>query len=98
MLTRKTPVKVLKCGVVISQEVAILAGSPVARVVDFGCKRHFGLAEVKYPETKYHVTPWEACEDPSFCCEAVNGHCKLERSCLLCPSSRPDGSNWSILL
>lgn len=79
MLTRKTTVTVLKCGVVISQEVAILAGSPVARVVDFGFKHHFGLAEVKCPETKYHVTPLEACEDPSFCCEAVSGHCKLER-------------------
>ena len=71
MLTRKTPVKVLKCGLVISQHVPILAGSPDARVVDFGCERRFGLAEVKCPETKYHVTPLEACEDPAFCCEAV---------------------------
>ena len=58
----------------------ILAGSPDARVVDFGCERHFGLAEVKCPETKFHVTPLEACEDPTFCCEAVNGHCKLKRN------------------
>ena len=79
MLTRKTPVKVLKCGLVISQHMPILAGSPDARVVDFGCERHFGLAEVKCPETKYHVTPLEACEDPTFCCEALNGQCKLKR-------------------
>ena len=25
------------------------------------------------------VTPLEACEDPTFCCEAVNGQCKLKR-------------------
>ena len=80
MLTRKTPVKVLNCGLVISQHMPILAGSPDARVVDFGCERHFGLAEVKCPETKFHVTPLEACEDPTFCCEAVNGHCKLKRN------------------
>ena len=80
MLTRNwTPVKVLKCGLVISQHMTILAGSPDARVVDFGCEPHFGLAEVKCPETKYHVTPLEACEDPTFCCEAVNGQCKLKR-------------------
>ena len=79
MLTRKTPVKVLKCGLVISQHMPILAGSPDARVVDFGCEHHFGLAEVKCPETKYHVTPLEACEDPTFYCEAVNGQCKLKR-------------------
>lgn len=34
MVTRKTPLKVLKCGLVTSQEVAILAESPDARVVD----------------------------------------------------------------
>ena len=79
MLTRKTPVKVLECGLVISQHLLILAGSPDARVVDFGCKRHFGLAEGNCPETKYYVTPLKACEDHSFCCEAVNGQCKLKR-------------------
>lgn len=56
MLTRKTPVKVLKCGPVISKS-GNSCWIPDARVVDFGCKRHFGLAEVKSPETKYHVTP-----------------------------------------
>jgi len=79
MLTRKTPVKVLTCSLVISQHMPILAGLPGARVVDFGSERHFGLAEVKCPESKYHVTPLEACEDRTFCCEAVNGQCKLKR-------------------
>jgi len=65
MLTRKTP--------------SILAGTPDARVVDFGSEHHFGLAEVKCPETKYCVTPLEASEDPTLCCEAVNRQCKLKR-------------------
>lgn len=79
MPTQKTPAKVLKCGLVISQEVAILDGSPDARVVDFGTSTILEFAEVKCPETKYHVTPLEACKDPSFCCEAVIGHCKFKR-------------------
>ena len=54
--------------------------SPDGRVIDFGCQNHFGLAEAKCPETKYHVIPLEACQDPSFFCETVSGHCKLKRN------------------
>lgn len=56
----------------------IRAGSPDAQAVDFGCEHHFGLAKVKCPGTKYHVPPLEACEDPIFCCDAVNRQCKLK--------------------
>ena len=80
MFNRKTPVKVLKCGLVVCQEMPILGSSPDGRVVDIGCQKHFGVAEVKYPETKYHVTPLEACQDPNFLHEAVDGHCKLKRT------------------
>ena len=80
MFTRKTPVKVLKCGFVVCQDMPNLGSSPDGRVVDFGCQDHFGVAEVKCPETKYHVTPLDACQDPNFFCEAVNGQCKLKRT------------------
>ena len=80
MLSRKTPVKVLKSGFVVCLDMPLLGGSPDGRVVDFGCRDHFGLAEVKCPETKFQVTPLEACQDPIFFCEAVNGHCKLKRN------------------
>ena len=80
MFTRKTPVKVLKSGFVVCLDIPFLGASPDGRVVDFGCQNHFGLAEVKCPETKFQVTPLEACQDPSFFCEAVNGHCKLKRN------------------
>ncbi|PFX20104.1 hypothetical protein AWC38_SpisGene15452 [Stylophora pistillata] len=74
MLTRNTPVIVLKCGLVISHHMPILAGSFDARVADFGWERHFGLAEVKCPGTKYHATPLEACEDPSLYCKLKRDH------------------------
>ena len=40
----------------------------------------FGLAEVKCPETKFQVTPLDACQDPNFFCEDINGQCKLKRT------------------
>ena len=80
MFTRKTPVKVLKSGFVVCLDMPFLGASPDGRVIDFGCRNHFGLAEVKCPETKYQVTPLEACQDPNFCCEAVNGQCRLKRN------------------
>ena len=66
MFARKTLVKVLKTGFVVCMEMPFLGGSPDGRVIDFGCQNHFGLAEAKCPETKYHVTPLAACQDPSF--------------------------------
>ena len=80
MYTRKTPVKVLKCGFVVCHDMPFIGSSPDGRVVDFGCQNNFGLSEVKCPETKFHVTPLDACQDPNFFCEAVNGQCKLKRT------------------
>ena len=40
----------------------------------------FGLAEVKCPHTKFHVTPLEACSDPTFFMEKVSDtECKVKR-------------------
>ena len=66
MFNRRTPVKVLPCGFVVSKGCPILGATPDARVVDFGCTDYFGIAEVKCPCTKYHVTPLDACTDPKF--------------------------------
>ena len=78
MFTRKTPAKVLKSGFVVCLDMPILGSSPDGRVVHFGCQDHFGVAEVKCPETKYHVTQPDACQDPILFCKAVNGQCKLK--------------------
>ena len=66
MTSRRTPVKVLPCGFVVSQGIPIIGATPDARVIDFGCMDHLGLAEVKCPYTKHHVTPLDACSDPTI--------------------------------
>ena len=80
MFARKTPVKVLKSGFVVCLDMPFVGCSPDGRVVDFGCHDHFGLAEAKCPETKFQVTPLDACQDPNFFCEAVNGQRKLKKN------------------
>ena len=80
MFNRKTPVAVLKSGFVVSKSCPVLGASPDAKVVDFGCSLCFGLAEVKFPHTKFHVTPLEACSDPTCFMEKVSDtKCKLKR-------------------
>ena len=80
MFSRKTPVAVLKSGFVVSQAFPVLGASPDAKVIDFGCSICFGLAEVKCPHTKFHVTPLEACSDPNFFMEKLSeGKCRLKR-------------------
>ena len=50
-----------------------------ARVVDFGCVDYFGIAEVKCPYTKYHVTPLDACTDAKLFMELIGASkCKLK--------------------
>ena len=80
MFARKTLVKDLKSGFVVCLDMPFVGCSPDGRVVDFGCHDHFGLAEAKCPETKFQVTPLDACQDPNFFCEAVNGQCKLKKN------------------
>lgn len=81
MFQRKTPVQVLPSGFVVSKECPILGASPDARIVDTGCTDHFGLAEVKCPQTKFHVTPLDACSDPTFCMEKTSDtECSLKKN------------------
>lgn len=79
MFNRGTPVKVLPCGFVVSEGCPILGATPDARVVDFGCTDYFGIAKVKCPCTKYHVTPLDAFTDPKFFMEQTGvSECKLK--------------------
>ena len=66
MFVTKTPVAVLKSGFVVSQSFPVLGASPDAKVIDFGCSICFGLAEVKCPRTKFHMTPLKEGLDPNF--------------------------------
>ena len=78
MNNRSMPVDVYKCGLVVSQKEPTLACTPDGKVIDPGCTEPFGLLEVKCPETKFLVTPLDACSDSNFCCENVDGQCKLK--------------------
>ena len=78
MFNRSTPVKVLPGGLIISKGCPILGPTPDARVVDFGCTDYFGIARVKFPYTKHHVTPLNACTDEKFFMKQTgDGECKL---------------------
>ena len=81
MFNRKTPVQVLPCGFVVCKDYPILGATPDARVVDAGCTDHFGLAEVKCPYTKFHVTPLDASSDQGFFMEkASDSQCSLKKT------------------
>ena len=78
MNNRSISVDIYKCGLVVSQKEQTLACTPDGKVIDPGCTEPFGLLEVKCPETKFLVTPLDACSDSNFCCENVDGQCKLK--------------------
>ena len=90
----RRPVKVLKSGVVVSLDAPYLGASPDGKVIDIGCSIPFGLSEVKCPETKFLVTPLDACSDSIFFLENVNGEPKLKRNQVLYSSAGTDGSYW----
>ena len=103
MTSRRTPVKVLPCGFVVSQGIPIIGATPDARVIDFRCMDHFGLAEVKCPYTRHYVTPLDACSDPKFFMEkTTDTECKLKKDHPYYAQIQEqmavtgaNGSNWS---
>ena len=64
MHSQKTPVHVFKTGFVVCTNCPILGCSPDAKVIDPNCEDPFGLLEVKCPETKFQVSPLDACSGP----------------------------------
>ena len=80
MHSQKTPVHVFKSGFVVCTNCPILGCSPDGKVIDPNCEDPFGLLEVKCPETKFQVSPLDACSDPKFFCERVGNMCKLKRT------------------
>ena len=78
MFNRKSPVSVLKSGLVVSNGYPVLGATPDAKIVDYGCSICFGLGEVKCPHTQTFMSShWI----PIF---------KM-KSPILCPSSRTNG-------
>ena len=68
----RRPLKILKSGLAVSLDSPYLGASPDGKVID-----PFGLSEVKCPETKYLVTPLDACSDGNLFTEEVDGKPKL---------------------
>ena len=79
MFSTRNPVSVFKIGLVVSMASPFLEASPHGKVIDRGCSKPFGLVEVKFPYTKFHVSPLEACADVSFLAENVSGKPRLKR-------------------
>ena len=78
MASKGTPVQVYKCGLVVYQKEPVLACTPDGKVIDEGCTEPFGILEVKCPHTKFLVSPKDACSDPNFCCEFIDGQSSLK--------------------
>lgn len=54
-------------------------GSLDGKVTDPNCEGPFGFIEVKCPETKFHVSPFDAYADTQFFCKRVCSMCKFKR-------------------
>ena len=80
MHSQKTPVHVFKSGFVVCSNSPFLGCSPDGKVIDPNCEDPFGLLEVKCPETKFQVSPLDACSDPKFFCERVGNMYKLKKT------------------
>lgn len=78
MFSTQRKVQVLKLGFVVCQDLSILGASPDAKVIATGCRDTCGLAEVKCPESKFRVTTVEACSDPNFFLELIDGKPRLK--------------------
>lgn len=78
MQSVKKPVLVYKSGLVVSLTSPYLGASPDGKVIDKKCGSPFGLIEVKCPETKFMVTPLDACSHEGFFLENCNGQPKLK--------------------
>jgi len=80
MHTIRRPVKVLRAGLVLSLDAPYLGASPDGKVIDISCSIPFGTSEVKCPETKFLVTPLDACSDSKRFLENLNGEPKLKQN------------------
>ena len=67
------------CGFIVHHKKGWLGASPDAKVFDPSCSTTNGIAEFKCPYSKQDQSPQEACKDPSFFCELVNGTFELKR-------------------
>lgn len=80
MFSIRQPVKILKSGFIVCFELPFLGASPDGLVIDNKCIKKCGLVEIKCPATKFLVSPLDACSDPGFFLEEVNGKPTLKKT------------------
>ena len=87
-----------RSGFLICESHPFLGATPDGTVYDpSNPQQPFGFVEVKCLYSHRDHTPAEACSSPGFCCNLKthldgNHTPTPKRTCLLCPSSRPNGS------
>ena len=77
-----------KSGFFVSPKLFYLGCSPDGKVIDISSIDQFGLVEIKCPSSKFSVTPTEACSDPHFFLEVVDGKPKLKKTMFTMIKSR----------
>ncbi|CAB4002232.1 hypothetical protein AC249_AIPGENE28139 [Paramuricea clavata] len=80
MRDSRNPVTVQRSGFVVDLDNPFLGASPDGKVIDYGCSEMYGILEVKCPETKFQVTPLDACSDPAFYLENIDGMPRLKHN------------------
>ncbi|PFX25781.1 hypothetical protein AWC38_SpisGene9553 [Stylophora pistillata] len=74
------PVKVERSEFFVSPKLFFLGCTPDVKVVDISCPEdQYGVVEVKFPCSKFSVSPAEACSDPNFYLEIKDGIPKLKK-------------------
>ena len=71
---------VQKSGFVVDMDCPFLGASPDGKIIDLGCSKKYGILDIKCPETKFEVTPLDACSDPAFYLEDMDGIPTLKKS------------------
>ena len=74
------PVKVEKSGFLCHQKFFSYDVHQMAKLLSLPLKISLVLPRFKCPRSKFNVTPEEACSNPSFCLELVNGSPRLKRN------------------
>lgn len=71
------PFNISESGVIVSKDMLWLAASPDRKVT---AVNDYGLVEIKCPYTLRNLTPEEACQEPTFYCDLLDGNPKLQRN------------------
>lgn len=67
------PAKILKSGLFVLPKIPILGCSPNTKVIDLSLKDIYGIGEVKYSSSKFHISSLDTCDGPGFLMKNKDG-------------------------